>query len=449
MKKINNLILMVLIVSLGSCGDYLDPKPDQGLLVPKTLDDFQLLMDNNVVFNRQAYLPTISSDEFWTSSEAYQNLTVSEQGAYLWKEDPYQGASTWDWDYAYRQVFYANVVLEGLMDYTGPDIQRKEELEGMALFYRSYAYFHLLQEFAPAFRKSGGNEQLLGIVLRNGSDVNIPSKRSSLAESYTQMIGELEKAVEMLPETSPFKTRPSKAVGYALLAKSYLLVFEFEKALNAAETSLLAYTERQDFNELDVFALRPFTRFEAETMFYSVLHSSNFTGGSQTFVDTLLIQAYDSTDLRLKAYFNPDENGMYRMSGHLTGNTILFGGIGVGELQLIAAESAVRTGNKSLALQYLNDLLINRYAAEYWSPIAGIEGEELLKRILLERRKELIGRGVRWSDLRRLNQEQDFESEIRREVDGKIYLLEPESSAYVFPIPDNEIQRSGIAQNER
>lgn len=440
---------MVLTVCMGSCGDFLDPKPDQGLLVPTSLDDFQLLMDNNVVFNRQSLLPTISSDEFWTNSEAYQNMTVSEQGAYLWKEDPYQGDPQWDWEVAYQQVFYANVVLEGLADYTGPNIQRKEELEGMALFYRSYAYFQLLQEFAPAFRKSGGNEQLLGIVLRNGSDVNIPSKRASLAESYSQMIGDLEKAVELLPDSNPLKTRPTQAVGFALLAKSYLLVFEFEKALNVAEASLSIYTERQDFNELDVDALRPFTRFDAETMFYSVLHSSNYTRGSETFVDTLLIQAYDSTDLRLKTYFNPDENGLYRMSGHLTGSTILFGGIGVGEVQLIAAESAARTGNESLALQHLNDLLINRYEAEYWQPLDEIGGEELLKRILLERRKELIGRGVRWSDLRRLNQEEGFESEIRREVDGEIYLLESESSAYVFPIPDNEIQRSGIAQNER
>lgn len=448
-KQINKVFLGFMVSLLLACDGFLDPKPDQGLLVPKTLDDVQLLLDNNVVFNRQALLPTISSDEFWTTSDAYQNMTVPEQGSYLWKEDIYQGASTWDWDYAYRQVFYANIALEALEDILGNENSRAEELRGMALFYRAYAYYHLLQQFAPAYQKSGGNEGLLGIVLKSKSDINDPASRATLAESYNQLIGDLQEAVQFLPETTELKTRPNLAAGYALLAKSQLMMFDYEEAANSAIQALGHYPLRLDFNELDLEARRPFSRFDNETIFYSVLHSSSYTRAGQTFVDTLLTQTFEEGDLRVRTYYSMTADSLYNMTGHHTGNTVLFGGLSVGELQLIAAEGFGKIGDLEKGNLYLNGLLRNRYDQETWEDLMIEKQDELLERVLLERRKELIGRGIRWSDLRRLNQETGSEITLERVIDGETYSLLPNDPLYVFPIPDVEIQRSGIAQNER
>jgi hypothetical protein len=116
---------------------------------------------------------------------------------------------------------------------------------------------------------------------------------------------------------------------------------------------------------------------------------------------------------------------------------------------LIAAEGYSRSGNLEMGNLYLNELLRNRYDKESWEDLMIEEQEELLKRILLERRKELIGRGIRWSDLRRLNQETGSEITLERVIDGETYSLLPNDPLYVFPIPDVEIQRSGIAQNNR
>ena len=448
-----NRLIKLLIVSvcavLVSCEGFLDPKPDQGLLTPNSLNDVQLLLDNTDVFNRQAMLVNISADDFWTTSEAYQGMNVLEQGAYLWLDDPYQGSNILDWESAYRQVFYANVALETLEDYSGGEIERADELRGMALFYKSYAYFHLLQQFAPAYQRNGGNDELLGIILRDRAEINDPSERASLTDSYEALLMDLEEAVNLLPSTIGLKTRPNQAAGYGLLARVYLVMFEYEKAGEAAEKALQQYSDRLDFNDMDLSPLRPFERFGPETIFYSILHSHAFSRGAQTYVDSLLIQSYEDGDLRKDAYFNLRGDGLFNMTGHHTGSTLVFGGLTVGELQLIAAESFARTGNETLALTYLNQLLEKRYQTEEWTPLQGLSGNELLERILLERQKELVGRGIRWTDLRRLNQEAGFEKVVVREIDGQEFRLEPGSNAYVFPIPDNEIIRSGVVQNPR
>jgi hypothetical protein len=68
---------------------------------------------------------------------------------------------------------------------------------------------------------------------------------------------------------------------------------------------------------------------------------------------------------------------------------------------------------------------------------------------LLERRKELCFRGLRWQDLRRLNKEPEYAKTLTRKIDGITYTLPPNDPKYVFPIPPNVIALSGMQQNPR
>ncbi|MDE0561971.1 RagB/SusD family nutrient uptake outer membrane protein, partial [Algoriphagus sp. NF] len=157
---------------------------------------------------------------------------------------------------------------------------------------------------------------------------------------------------------------------------------------------------------------------------------------------------YEEHDLRLRAYFTEASNGEFNYTGKLSGATQNFGGISVGELYLNAAEGNLRSGQTAPALELLNEFLALRYDAANWVPLNFTDSSELLDRILEERRKELIGRGIRWVDLRRLNQEENPITLIRK-VKGQQYELLPNSLRYTFPIPQEEITRSGIAQNPR
>ena len=116
---------------------------------------------------------------------------------------------------------------------------------------------------------------------------------------------------------------------------------------------------------------------------------------------------------------------------------------------LIAAECAARNGDVDKSLTFLNTLLETRWQAGTFVPFEAPDAESALGLILEERRKELIFRGIRWSDLRRLNRDPRFAKPIQRNIEGESITLEANSSNYLLPIPPLEIQISGIAQNPR
>lgn len=80
-------------------------------------------------------------------------------------------------------------------------------------------------------------------------------------------------------------------------------------------------------------------------------------------------------------------------------------------------------------------------------PYTASTASDALNTILLERRKELLMRGIRWSDLRRLNKEPQFAKTLIRIEDGQTYSLQPGGLRYIFPIPLLVIQMTGIPQN--
>jgi hypothetical protein len=125
-----------------------------------------------------------------------------------------------------------------------------------------------------------------------------------------------------------------------------------------------------------------------------------------------------------------------------------FNGLAVDEVLLIKAECLVRRGDLHGAEVLYNRLRQNRYARGTYASTTFLEASSALELVLLERRKELVWRGIRWDDIKRLNG-RGAGIVLRRTLGGKVHTLEPTSGRYVFNIPQDEINRSGIAQNER
>jgi hypothetical protein len=86
----------------------------------------------------------------------------------------------------------------------------------------------------------------------------------------------------------------------------------------------------------------------------------------------------------------------------------------------------------------LNQLLVKRYRGNF-TPIVFEDETQALKVVLAERRKELAFRGLRWSDLRRLNADDRFKETLSRTLAGQEYNLEPQSERYILPIPAREL----------
>ncbi|MEN7547365.1 RagB/SusD family nutrient uptake outer membrane protein [Rapidithrix thailandica] len=438
-----------LLVLLVSCQQgFLEKKPDQSLVVPSTLEDLQALLDHDLtLMNEVPALGLIASDELYTTQEGYRAfIHPAERNAYHWAVELYEGEPINDWDKPYQQVFYSNVVLEALTDIpvTQTNNAQWEVLQGSALFYRAHAFFQLAQLFSAPY----GQDQALGIPLRLSADVKKAVRRASLEDTFSQIIQDLEKAENLLPLTSPYKTRPSRLAVWALLARVYLIMENYSQALDYARKFLQEQRELLDYTELDTSQSRPFPSDNPEVVFEAVLTSYMFTISSQVYVDSLLYQEYTDGDLRKSLFFKEGEEG-YLFKGSYTGNFYLFGGLATDEVFFISAESKVRTGDIAGALKELNELLQSRWRPEDFVPITEAEPEALLSRILEERRKQLVFRGIRWQDLRRLNQDPRFALTLERTLEGEHYTLPPEDPRYVFSIPEQEIQLSGIEQNSR
>src|SRR5690606_36354563 len=100
---------------------------------------------------------------------------------------------------------------------------------GGALFFRSLAFFHLAEVFAPPYDIQEA-KSALGIPVRLSSDINTPNKRNTIEETYYQITHDLKKALPLLPSKSNLKTQPSKAAAYALLSNTYLTMRNYHSA---------------------------------------------------------------------------------------------------------------------------------------------------------------------------------------------------------------------------
>ena len=454
--KITSGIVMALLLwtSCKKEDKFLNTKPDQALFIPSTLQDLNNLLHYENLFNTgDPSLGEIAADDYYVSDDALtgQDIGFTEKSGYIWARDLYNvGENINDWSLPYKQIYYANTVLDYLPKINASNNQLAEanRIKGSALFFRAIAFYNLLQTFALPFNKSS-SATALGIPLRLTSDLNIKSTRSPIQVCYDQIISDLQQAFLLLPVSSKLKTEPSQPAAMGLLARIYLAMGDFDKAYEFANKALGLFSELEDYNSLTPTTYSISTTFLKEDIFHSVQIGTAIISPNYVAVaDSTLYTSYSNDDLRKSVCFILND-GLPYFIGTYDFNGYNYSGIATDELYLIRAECSARLGNSAAALKDLNTLLITRWRTGTFTPISISANKDLLDRILLERRKELLFRGLRWTDLRRLNQESRYAKTLIRKASGQIYQLAPNSPRYAMPIPDNEIATSGIDQNIR
>lgn len=448
--KIERLIFLVVCI-FGSCtSSFLDVKPNKSQVVPSTVKDLQAILDNTNIMNTATpYLPELGSGDFYVEDGYLLSQSVILRNTYLWKADIYEGNSiVLDWSQPYQMVFYANLVLEKLEDLRGgQEYEGLDFVRGSALFFRAWAFYQLAQQFCKPYGSTTADNDL-GIPIRLSTDLNLKSVRSTVVATYRRILTDLEESLPLLPKESISKTRPTQAAAAALLAKTYLLMGNYEAALDNAKRCLAENIYLVDYNDVEGSVEFPFGQFNDEVIFHSIMHYSPIFRESNLIVDQELYDMYDDNDLRKTLFFS-QVDGNVRFRGSYNGSYHLFTGIATDEIYLIKAECEARLSMPEMAKQSLQVLLVSRYEQGNYSLEEGIEADALLDIVLMERRKELLLRGIRWSDLRRLNMDSRYAITLKREVAGETYILEPGDPKYVFAIPDLAIELSGMQQNER
>jgi hypothetical protein len=450
-------ILLIGMIAGPACQKFVNKKPSTTLVVPTTLDDFQALLDNDLIMRECPALGELSTDDFYLLYPYWSTLNNKEHNAYTWAQDIYQGqGGVEDWDLPYQQVFYANVVMEGLAGITKDSSNTAgwNALEGAAYFIRAYAFYNLAQVFAPVYDGTKSPTDPYGIPLRLVSDVNAVSIRSTVQHTYDRILSDLNMASGLLPVAIPFanRNRPSKPAALAMMARVYLSMRDYGNAGKYADSCLKMYDSLIDYNTVSTSSFFPFAKGNPETMYQSRLLSSTqvFLGfaNASCIVDSALFQSYDTSDLRRSIFYTVNSSGNPNCKGTYNGGVFPFSGLAIDEVYLVRAESYARMSNTILALNDLDSLLVKRWMAGSFVPLSASSPAQALSLVLAERRKELAFRGTRWSDLRRLNQE-GAAIGLSRNLNGQSYSLLPGGLNYVLPIPPDVIQLSGIMQNPR
>lgn len=456
-QNIVGIVVVLLFCICSSCNkEWLDQKPNSKLAVLNTLEQYQSFMDNSLLYSA-TLLNVVGGDSYYIPTRNQGSLDASDVRYYLWANNGYASSFSPDWTSAYQAIFICNSTIEGLKKIDKSVNETLwNEVYGSALFYRGFIYYQLAQVFSKPYDSVTANTDK-GVPVRLETNVNNKVGRGTVQQLYDQILKDLVESIELLPvNPTLFKTRPSKIASYAVLARYWLAVGDYQKAKINADLALAINSSLLDYNmvassTLLGFSTIPFTN-NPEVFLYNFVFQ-NVISTTNAIVDSSLYASYSSNDLRKSIFFRLRTGSEYSFKGSYRGQggsaSDLFTAPAVDELYLIRAEANARLNDVSEAMNDLNSLLVKRYKTGTFIPLVANSASNALSLILVEREKELLFRGVRWSDLRRLNKQTATSKVLTRVYQNTSYNLVPNSNWYIWPIPANEILYSGIEQNPR
>lgn len=470
----NKLITYIFLLGLlVSCDKYVDIQP-KGLVIPATTADLRLVMNNNGVFAYGHELDFFMNDDvFIPASQVnplrgaiFYGLHISNiigfEDFFFLDEEPDP-----NWYRNYQIVTTANYVLERLSTVSGTQAE-KNELEGEAKVQRAYAYFTLVSLYAKHYAAGDPNEPESGVPVNpTFANSKISQKRQTIQQVYDLIIHDLEESKSLLTRNSaPHKFEATRAVAHAALARVYLNIEDYPKSLSnandalAIQNTLLHYPT--DLAGLGNTLGNPNTGDDVEIIFQKMgyipaiaVFTPSFAIAPFTYMTSDLIALYDQehdTRFTRLASFNPAADA-YRWTGSDQFSLSCMSAMTVSEMLLISAESNARLGNIAPALADVNRLREHRIDSSDPAIVhlSGTTQDEVLSKILSERRRELAFRGRRFFDIKRLNAVDNAGIAIVRDnLEGQSVTLPANDPRWAMPIPGYDINfNTEIKQNPR
>jgi len=446
MKMAIGKYVVLLAVSFGlvftGCKKYLAANSNISNQVPTTAGDLQALL-NRFLFDSPT--PIIASDDYFLQYSGWSSMySIFDQMNYLWDANtPDEGS----WAVAYNYIENYNTVLDNINNVSLGDSSAGAlpRIKARALFLRAYTFLNLVQVYTKGY----------DICLRTTSSATASSIRATMEETYNQIINDFKTAAVSLPVTEQFSTTPTKVAAYGALARVYLSMSDFVNAKAYADSCLTYNSNLIDFNTLDSNSRysSPTPQLNPEIIFYTEINGSEVLKSSRALVDSNLYSSYDFNDLRRPMYFRSSSLGGFTFNGSYSHeqSANVFDGIAVDEIYLIRAECEARTSEGYLSgMDDLNTLLKTRWLNTVPFPtFSATSADDALMQILIERRKELLFRGQRKSDLERNNLEPQYAVTLSRDLNGVVYSLPANDLRYAYLIPENVIALGGIVQNPR
>lgn len=457
MKKIIYVTLVLgILCCTTACRKYVEINPEQTRIL-KLTSDYQSLLYNSSKIQQAYYLPIFSGDDFGTDEEVWQkSLSLIVKNVYIWAENIYGNTEDdQDWSSIYSQVFIYNTIINNVMNSEGGTTEQKNAVKAAALVHRAFAYYILVNMFGKQYDAATASADP-GVPLMLEPSFTADLTRASVQTVYNQISTDLETAIPSLPDKPDFITNPSKAAAYAIMARVHLNKREFTKAAQYADLTLAIQNTLLDLND---YKVNPTTTFPARLKNpEEILIKCPIAYPASFPISKDAISMYDqANDLRYVLYLNDPKNILG--SNFITGRGYfksrfadgVFVGPSVPEVLLIKAECEARANRPGTAMELINTLRRKRYEkTNYNADLTASTGDAALHLVIDERKRELVGRGFRWFDQRRLAKDPGFINTVIRVFNGVTYTLDPGGNRYTYPIANKYIEfNPEITQNPK
>jgi hypothetical protein len=421
---------------------------------------------SNTGANAFVGLPDVMGDNLFESSESLGNSQDFSRWTYT-ADDPSIGDM---WLDAYRIVQQANVTLRGIDQFAAENTGAVNRIKAQAIAIRAMVHFDLLRYFGETEAR---NSSAKGIAYVDTFNIELKPARLTVKQTYDRIEADLkyaktlmlnmDKAIQGNGTAGTDRSYVDDMVVNAILARMYLVSGTLDSAVKYSTLVINArpLASRANFPNIwldastsEVIWSVKFESLNSPTgslMYYSVGNRAEYRP------TTDLLSQYDQVnDIRYSSYFKSLLRGANRNTG--TARLVLgkydakqasisrpdgivnFKAFRTGEMYLIRAEALARLGgaNEALGLADLNTLRAARISG--YVPVV-LTGNALLTAIAQERRKELVGEGHRFLDLKRTTR-----NLVRLTNCTSFCTLPPGSREWVFPIPQDEIIANPLAE---
>lgn len=445
MKNKYSIILFALVITLASCRKYVEI--DQlSIRTLKYTSDFRNTMNNNGVLEGTYSYPILSGDDIEITDATRQNSLGDILGnVYTWAPKyTSESQSDSDWDKLYKTIYVCNQVLDGVLTSQDGTEAEKQRIYAEALVHRAYTYLILVNMYGKQYNAATASTDL-GVPLLTTPNLYTKLNRAPVADVYKQILNDLRTSISRLPAVAEYNVRPAKVSSYAIFAKTYLNMRDFDNAALYADSALALQSGLLDLKTYENAAGTIPVRLLNPEILFSKISGVVYTATS---LSSDLLTSLGTTDLRYKLFSDVRSKFGNQFSTSFTGRAstkylinefVINNGPTVPEMMLIKAECLARGGKTEDAMKIVNNLRVKRFTTANYVPLTATNATDALRIVVEEKRREFFGTGMRWFDQKRLNLDNDFALTKNRSFKGANYTLQPNSNLYLYPIGDKYI----------
>lgn len=456
MKKIftQTALLLACVAGLtfASCDEYLGVLP-KGKKIPQTLADYEALIryEYRMQLEPLLYSSVLIGDYFVVPSNLLTLAVMNWDESVNRIELGNGNNDTSPYYELYNAIGLCNLILEDVPGSTGATDAEKAEVMAYAKVLRAMKYWVAVNHYALPYDNATA-ATTRGVPFITSASVGASYTQTSLADLYTFITTEVEGVLadNSLPARSMTVLHPNKGAAYAFLARVYLTMGNYDKALSNANLALAENDALFDWvafyntNASEIASwtdtktiVSPMTFTYVEN--YNFCHYYNYSSRNQS-MPKERAERFEADDLRFQAsyyLYSASGNEQYRsrLSGYFN-----ISGMKTVEVYLIKAECLARASQYNLAMNELNTVRQTRVYP--YTPVTASTEAECMAHIRRWKENELMFSLVPFADTRRLNKETAYQKTFSKVVDGATVTLTPASHLWTFPFPSGAVART-------